>query len=110
AATRFWEARHESAEWFIRRINGQEIEEPEAAGPRVEWRYVDVAVPTDRVLDYCQQVTHIAAQNGVGVHSFGIWARPELVSYVLEGENQVAGTERGALDAAMDEALTLARA
>ena len=110
AATRFWEARHESAEWFIRRVNGQEIEEPEAEGPRVEWRYVDVAVPTNRVLDYCQQVTHIAAQNGVGVHSFGIWARPELVSYVLEGENQAAGTERGSLDAAMDEALTLARA
>jgi len=109
AATRFWEARHESAEWFIRRVNGHGNDEPEAAEPRIEWRYVDVAVPTDRVLDYCLQVGHIANRNGVGVHSFGIWARPELVSYVLEGRNDAAGAERGPLDAAMDEALTLAR-
>ncbi|HEX5415589.1 MAG TPA: FAD-binding oxidoreductase, partial [Chloroflexota bacterium] len=111
AAARFWDTRHASAEGFIRRLESRENEEPEAEEPGMEWRYVDVAVPTDRVLDYCRQVAQIADRNGVAVHSFGVWARPELVSYVLEGQNQPSGdAARGPLDLAMDEVLTLARA
>jgi len=113
AARKFWTGRHESAEWFIQRVNGPRTEEFEPA-PRVEWRYVDVAVPTDRVLDYCREVMTIADRNQVGVHSFGIWARPELVSFLLEGSNQPEREPEmsgrgGPLDRAMDEALTLAR-
>jgi FAD/FMN-containing dehydrogenase len=72
-----------------------------------EGRYVDVAVPISRGPEYCARVVEIAAANGVEVHSFGIWARPELISYFLEGPG--GPDPANPLDRALDEALHLAR-
>jgi FAD/FMN-containing dehydrogenase len=110
-ARRFWETRHDSSEWWLAHVRRQASAPPrrprDETGPRAEARYVDVAVPIDQVLDYCAQVVAIGARHGVEVRSFGIWARPELVSYVLEGTST---EERdGPLDRAFDEALLAAR-
>jgi len=110
AAEEFWAERHASIEWFLRREANRVADPPERDDhPREEMRYVDVAVPTARVLDYCAQVVEIARSNGAAVHSFGIWARSELVSYILEGESAPAGHAEGPLDRTLDQALLLAR-
>jgi alkyldihydroxyacetonephosphate synthase len=110
AAERFWAERHQSTEWFLRSAHrlaeGQPAPEPELT---FEMRYVDVVVPTDRVLSYCAEVVAIAQRHDVAVHSFGIWTRPELVSYILEGEGPAPGASVGPIDAASDEALLRAR-
>lgn len=108
AAKYFWKHRHDSVGWFVERMS-RGMEEPQPV-PRVGSRYVDVAVPTARALDYCAEVVAIASNFGIRVHSFGIWARPELVSYILEGASEPrepSGTSP--LDQAMDTALLLAR-
>ena len=110
AAEEFWTERHASIEWFLRREVNHVPDPPERDDhPREEMRYVDVAVPIARVLEYCTKVVEIACSNGAAVHSFGIWARPELVSYILEGESAPAGHADGPLDRTLDQALLLAR-
>jgi alkyldihydroxyacetonephosphate synthase len=101
AARDFWERRHEVAEWFVRRPPGS-WRRPGPAHPEV---YVNLAVPTGRLLDYCSRVITLAREAGVEVGSFGIWGRPELLSFTLG-----AGPDAlDALPAAVDRALRLAR-
>ena len=102
AADRFWHHRHDSAYQFVRR---PWTTPPSSAGPG--WVYANVAVPASRVLDYCAQVVEIGRRHGVDVVSFGIWGRPEFVSFTMEGER--GGSDRGPLGKAADEALRLAR-
>jgi FAD/FMN-containing dehydrogenase len=109
AAEQFWESRHHSVDWWmehVRRVQAGDTRE-RADDDLFEGRYVDVAVPISNVPEYCARVVAIAAANGVEVHTFGIWATPELISYFLEGPG---GTDpANPLDRALDEALRLAR-
>jgi FAD/FMN-containing dehydrogenase len=111
AAQRFWDERHASAEWF----REQRAEQVAPTRPRPERRgmlYVDVAVPIARGLDYCAMVVEAARAGGVTVRSFGVWARPELLSFILEGPTAplAEGAGPGPLDQVLDEVLSLARA
>ncbi|MBX6770499.1 MAG: FAD-binding oxidoreductase [Chloroflexi bacterium] len=101
AARHFWDHRHDSAYWFLRRI---------ATGSRRDTSpalYANVAVPASRVIEYCTEVVRTAERFGLEAHSFGLWARPELVSFTLEAPSVAAG--RGRLDEASDTVLGLAR-
>jgi FAD/FMN-containing dehydrogenase len=104
-AEQFWSRRHASAERFARTTAAETQIRP-TSSPSVASRYFDVALPIARVIDYCERVSQIAAEEGVDVHSFGIWARPELVSFIMEGSSHPDG---GPLERAMDAALRLAR-
>lgn len=106
AAERFWVHRHDSAYQFLRRVaaGGAPPDRPTIV-------YANVAVPASRVLDYAAQVVGIGQEHRVGVRSFGIWARPEFVSFNLELNlpAQGATATTGALEEATDAALLLAR-
>lgn len=101
AARHFWEHRHDTAYGFLRRTSF--ASPPGQPG----WVYLNVAVPRGQVLDYLSQVVEIAARHGVVVESFGIWARPELVSFILSGPRGDPGP--GPLEQAADEVMLLAR-
>lgn len=102
AARHFWEHRHDSAYSFLRRTS---FAPPPPGQPG--WVYANVAVPRGQVLDYAHHVVEIARGHGISVESFGIWARPELVSFILSGPRGDGGV--GPLEQATDEALLLAR-
>ena len=107
AAAHFWEHRHDSALRFLNRSATL----PPRRRSRLGSRYLDVAVPIDRVLDYCLAVIRLARAHGISAHSFGIWGRPELLSVILEGPD-AAPTKSGELsplDKATDAILRLAR-
>jgi FAD/FMN-containing dehydrogenase len=100
AARDFWEHRHDVADWFTTRP-------PEfwerRRGPFSDV-YVNLVVPVGSVLDYCAQVRGLAREHQVSVESFGIWGRPEFLSFTLS-----ASSGGDALDRATDAALRLAR-
>jgi FAD/FMN-containing dehydrogenase len=102
AAERFWEHRHDTAYQFMKR---RSFAPPAEHQPHVV--YANVAVPRSRVLSYCSHVVDIARRHGVAVHSFGIWGRPEFVSFILEGQS--GGAQPGPLELAADDSLLLAR-
>ena len=110
AAKRFWATRHDRSDWYldhVARAAAGEVDLEDATDElRPEGRYEDVFIPPDHLLAYCDAVVEIARRHEVAVHSFGIWGRAELLSYMLEG---LAGPTESPLDEALDEALLLAR-
>ncbi len=97
AAERFWVHRHDTAYRFLERL-------ATSPGER-RWQnvyYANVAVPPSKVLAYCAEVVDLARQHGVVARSFGVWARPEFVSFTLHGRTEP-------LQDALDATLLLAR-
>lgn len=97
AADHFWKHRHDTAYRFLERSATDQAP--------ARWQnvvYANVAVPTSHVLAYCAEVVELARQHRVAAHSFGIWGRPEFVSFTLEGE-------AASLEKATDATLVLAR-
>jgi FAD/FMN-containing dehydrogenase len=109
AAEQFWASRHRGLDWWqahVRQVQSGQVNE-RSDDDLAEGRYVDVVVPAARALEYCGQVVSIATKNAVDVHTFGVWVRPELISYFLEGPG--GPDPANPLDRALDEALRLAR-
>ena len=52
---------------------------------RRRWRYVHLALPAGEVLAFRDRARQLAARRNVKLHSAGIWASPDLFSFVVEG-------------------------
>jgi FAD/FMN-containing dehydrogenase len=88
---RFWRERHSSAEHFARdlaewrrRLLASD-EEPPVGRVGGGWRYLHIALPAGQVLGFLDDARERAAAAGVTLRSAGIWAAPELLSFVLDG-------------------------
>jgi FAD/FMN-containing dehydrogenase len=88
---RFWRERHSSAEHFARdlaewrsRLLASD-EEPPVGRARGGWRYLHVALPAGEVLGFLEGARARATGGGVTLRSAGLWAAPELLSFVLDG-------------------------
>jgi FAD/FMN-containing dehydrogenase len=89
---RFWRTRHESAEHYAHQLAehrtallAAENDPPPAARRRRGWRYIHLGLPAGEVVAFLARARTLAAARKVRLINAGIWAQPEMFSFVLDG-------------------------
>jgi len=109
-AAKFWRTRHSIALRYQRRL--AKAADPVAArrgagGFRMD--YLHVALPASKVLEYRRRCQKILASHRVAVREWSLWARPELLSFLIEDDRDAGGQTSHSLAEAVDKVLTPAQ-
>ncbi|HXG36171.1 MAG TPA: FAD-binding oxidoreductase [Dehalococcoidia bacterium] len=106
-AEHFWKHRHDSGESFLkRRLSGTPSQAPPA---NLRYEYINVVVPSSRVLEYRQRCLEIIAENGIHLLESGFWGRPDLFAVFMVKIGKDAEEANKVMDRVADAVLKLAQ-